>query len=340
MFLFNVKKDLIKNIFSLNFLETIFYDKTFVKLRKIFYQLYEDSLEFPTKSFPTLDYPTKIKNFSNGLEPPFFLNPIKNFYNNKIFPITHGYFNDYMESKNIKFKNENIDLIKKPIFISSKKNEIINYNCELIKINHAIYGTITYSKTGLYLYFEQKDFEKIYNENKNSYDYEGIFSLTSIQFNQKEYMKNKKQKKSNKLYHKKKQLLIFLNDIEEIVERRVLLMWQGVEFYLKDGRSYFFNFLEKRKCQKFLKHLLENEEIKQLFHSKDYLSRNKNIETAWEKDNITNYEYLLFLNKYGGRSFNDPSQYHVFPWIILDFKNLISINKSGQLINEKFKGKN
>ena len=340
MFLFNVKKDLIKNIFSLNFLETIFYDKTFVKLRKIFYQLYEDSLEFPTKSFPTLDYPTKIKNFSNGLEPPFFLNPIKNFYNNKIFPITHGYFNEYMESKNIKFKNENIDLIKKPIFISPKKNEITIYNCELIKINHAIYGTITYSKTGLYLYFEQKDFEKIYNENKNSYDYEGIFSLTSIQFNQKEYMKNKKSKKSNKLYHKKKQLLIFLNDIEEIVERRVLLMWQGVEFYLKDGRSYFFNFLVKRKCQKFLKHLLENEEIKQLFHSKDYLSRNKNIETAWEKDNITNYEYLLFLNKYGGRSFNDPSQYHVFPWIILDFKNLISINKSGQLINEKFKGKN
>ena len=49
---------------------------------------------------------------------------------------------------------------------------------------------------------------------------------------------------------------------------------------------------------------------------------------------------MLFLNKYGGRSFNDPSQYHVFPWIILDFKNLISINKSGQLINEKFKGKN
>ena len=48
---------------------------------------------------------------------------------------------------------------------------------------------------------------------------------------------------------------------------------------------------------------------------------------------------MLFLNKYGGRSFNDPSQYHVFPWIILDFKNLISINKSGQLINEKFKGK-
>ena len=337
-FLFNAKKELIKNIFSLNFLDTIFYDKTFFDLRKLFYKLYEGSLEFATKYFPTLDYPTKIKNFSNGLEPALFLNPINNFYSNKTFPITHRYCNENIENKKLKPKNENFDLIKKQIFIPQKDKKY-NYNCELIKINHAIYGNIIYSKKGSYLYFEQKDFEVIYNEKKNSYDYEGFFSLNSIKYNLKEIMKNKKDKKSNKLYHKNKQILIFLDEIEEIVKRRVLLMWQGVEFYLKDGRSYFFNFLDTKKYQNFIKILLENAEMKQIFHDKDYLTKTKKIEKAWEKDNITTYEYLLFINKYGARSFNDPSQYYVFPWIISDFENLISINKEiDTLTKEKLKG--
>eukprot|EP00826_Nyctotherus_ovalis_P048824 TRINITY_DN5796_c0_g1_i1.p1 TRINITY_DN5796_c0_g1~~TRINITY_DN5796_c0_g1_i1.p1 ORF type:complete len:141 (-),score=30.77 TRINITY_DN5796_c0_g1_i1:37-459(-) len=32
-------------------------------------------------------------------------------------------------------------------------------------------------------------------------------------------------------------------------------------------------------------------------------------------------EYLLLLNKYGGRSFNDLNQYPVFPWILRNYSN-------------------
>jgi WD40 repeat protein len=40
---------------------------------------------------------------------------------------------------------------------------------------------------------------------------------------------------------------------------------------------------------------------------------------AWINRNISNFEYLMFLNTVAGRSFNDMSQYPVFPWIIADY---------------------
>ena len=115
-------------------------------------------------------------------------------------------------------------------------------------------------------------------------------------------------------------------------------MWQGLEIYLKDGRSYFLNLLDINKYKKFVKALLENEELKPLFHKKDYLSKNKYITRAWEKGNITTYEYLLFLNKYSSRSLSETSQYYVFPWIISHFDDLITINnEQNKLLKEKLK---
>ena len=38
----------------------------------------------------------------------------------------------------------------------------------------------------------------------------------------------------------------------------------------------------------------------------------------WVKGSLSNYDYLMFLNQQGGRSFQDLTQYPVFPWIIAD----------------------
>ena len=36
---------------------------------------------------------------------------------------------------------------------------------------------------------------------------------------------------------------------------------------------------------------------------------------------LSNAEYLMVLNFASGRSFNDPTQYPVFPWVVADYKN-------------------
>ncbi|PWN30860.1 beach-domain-containing protein [Jaminaea rosea] len=43
------------------------------------------------------------------------------------------------------------------------------------------------------------------------------------------------------------------------------------------------------------------------------------ITEAWRQRKITNLDYLMRLNTLAGRSFNDLSQYPVFPWIIADY---------------------
>lgn len=39
----------------------------------------------------------------------------------------------------------------------------------------------------------------------------------------------------------------------------------------------------------------------------------------WIARKITNFDYLLFLNKAAGRSYYDPTQFPVCPWIISDY---------------------
>ena len=40
---------------------------------------------------------------------------------------------------------------------------------------------------------------------------------------------------------------------------------------------------------------------------------------SWVAGEISNFEYLMRLNVIGGRSFNDPSQYPLLPWVINDY---------------------
>ena len=41
----------------------------------------------------------------------------------------------------------------------------------------------------------------------------------------------------------------------------------------------------------------------------------------WVKGGLSNFDYLLLLNSYAQRSFQDITQYPVFPWVLKDFKS-------------------
>lgn len=40
----------------------------------------------------------------------------------------------------------------------------------------------------------------------------------------------------------------------------------------------------------------------------------------WLTAEMSNQEFLLVVNKYGGRSFNDLTQYPIFPWVLSKYK--------------------
>ncbi|CAN0263256.1 unnamed protein product, partial [Discosporangium mesarthrocarpum] len=39
----------------------------------------------------------------------------------------------------------------------------------------------------------------------------------------------------------------------------------------------------------------------------------------WQRGQVSNYEYLVFLNTVAGRTVNDLTQYPVFPWVLQDY---------------------
>jgi hypothetical protein len=54
----------------------------------------------------------------------------------------------------------------------------------------------------------------------------------------------------------------------------------------------------------------------------DHMATNFNrFSYMWQNGAISNADYLLLVNFEGNRSFNDGTQYPVFPWVISDYKN-------------------
>ena len=47
------------------------------------------------------------------------------------------------------------------------------------------------------------------------------------------------------------------------------------------------------------------------------------VTAAWQHGRITNFDYLLYCNLAAGRSFNDLTQYPVFPWVVQDYSSTV-----------------
>uniref|UniRef100_A0A667XCE1 LPS responsive beige-like anchor protein n=1 Tax=Myripristis murdjan TaxID=586833 RepID=A0A667XCE1_9TELE len=51
------------------------------------------------------------------------------------------------------------------------------------------------------------------------------------------------------------------------------------------------------------------------------LFKASNMTQRWQRREISNFEYLIFLNTISGRTYNDLNQYPVFPWVITNYES-------------------
>ncbi|ORX99376.1 beach-domain-containing protein [Basidiobolus meristosporus CBS 931.73] len=49
--------------------------------------------------------------------------------------------------------------------------------------------------------------------------------------------------------------------------------------------------------------------------------KNSNLTERWQRHEISNFDYLMQLNSIAGRTYNDLTQYFVFPWILVDYES-------------------
>ena len=49
--------------------------------------------------------------------------------------------------------------------------------------------------------------------------------------------------------------------------------------------------------------------------------RQSNMTLKWQRREISNFEYLMYLNTIAGRTYNDLNQFPVFPWILVNYES-------------------
>lgn len=107
-----------------------------------------------------------------------------------------------------------------------------------------------------------------------------------------------------------------------IYRRRYLLQNTALEFFFVDGSSCFLNFEDIISVDRIYA-FVSNCKPPCLVHNRLYspaaLVRQCSWTEKWKCREISNFEYLMQLNFAAGRSYNDLTQYPIFPWILNDY---------------------
>ncbi|XP_053176424.1 neurobeachin isoform X2 [Scomber japonicus] len=118
------------------------------------------------------------------------------------------------------------------------------------------------------------------------------------------------------------------SEIRAVFARRYLLQNTAMEVFMANRTSVLFNFPDQATVKKVVYSLprvgvgtsyglpqarrISLATPRQLFKS-------SNMTQRWQRREISNFEYLMFLNTISGRTYNDLNQYPVFPWVLTNY---------------------
>uniref|UniRef100_A0A8C7L9W1 Neurobeachin n=1 Tax=Oncorhynchus kisutch TaxID=8019 RepID=A0A8C7L9W1_ONCKI len=120
------------------------------------------------------------------------------------------------------------------------------------------------------------------------------------------------------------------SEIRAVFSRRYLLQNTGLEVFMANRTSVMFNFPDQATVKRVVYSLprvgvgtsyglpqarrISLATPRQLFKS-------SNMTQRWQRREISNFEYLMFLNTIAGRTYNDLNQYPVFPWVLTNYES-------------------
>ena len=149
------------------------------------------------------------------------------------------------------------------------------------------------------------------------------------------------------------------NDIKWIFRRRYYYKNSALEIFTTTNKTFYLNFKFEDEREIVISEIIKklNEPAKIIDDLKDTkdifenvigfenVSVTSNLKKAvkrikisqkielWKEWKMSNYEFLMWMNIYGNRSFNDISQYPVFPWILNDYKDPLENKEEEQRYN-------
>ena len=119
----------------------------------------------------------------------------------------------------------------------------------------------------------------------------------------------------------RKQWLI--SQISELHGRRYVLRPTALEILFSDGQSVLFNFPQGfdsvRQVYQRLVFLVGSQIRYHYLEDPDKALQKYKLTENWVAGRISNFEYLMQLNSFAGRTYNDLEQYFVMPWVLRDY---------------------
>nr|KAF6480908.1 hypothetical protein HJG59_010702 [Molossus molossus] len=119
-------------------------------------------------------------------------------------------------------------------------------------------------------------------------------------------------------------------EIRSVFSRRYLLQNTALEIFLANRVAVMFNFPDPATVKKVVNYLPRvgvgtcfglPQTRRISLASPRQLFKASNMTQRWQHREISNFEYLMFLNTIAGRSYNDLNQYPVFPWVITNYES-------------------
>eukprot|EP01084_Bolivina_argentea_P062005 113362_1 len=117
-----------------------------------------------------------------------------------------------------------------------------------------------------------------------------------------------------------------LKELREIYYRRYQLENCALELFFSDDTSWLFNLYDEDNRNRLFDAVMSLSsdnliESKEFFKNPRKALQTSKIHVKWCRRQMTNFEYLMRMNILAGRTFNDLTQYPVFPWVIQDYKS-------------------
>ena len=144
--------------------------------------------------------------------------------------------------------------------------------------------------------------------------------------------KKKSQPKMNtsensRYQHRSKRLSY--EELYAVYRRRYQLQQIALEFYDTHSNGTFVAFSSNTEREEVLNVLLQSSSTNSIFKNTgqgtapnyDRFMKSLRAKTTslWVQGKMTNFDFLMHLNSFAGRSYNDLTQYPIFPWVIADY---------------------
>lgn len=106
-----------------------------------------------------------------------------------------------------------------------------------------------------------------------------------------------------------------LVSVRKVLKRRYELAYGAIEIETPK-ETFYFNFKDPGDRNDFYNALIKH--VRSSCFTEKTLNQ---VTELWKNRMMTNFDYLMNINYIAQRSFNDFTQYPVFPWLIIDFQS-------------------